>query len=106
MLVFRQGDVLIRQRKAERPESATPIARDGAAVILAYGEVTGHSHQILERDVTFWLPEGLSGVRILDVPTGATVRHDEHDPIELPAGTYDVFIQTEYSPQELRQVLD
>lgn len=106
MLVFRQGDVLIRERIDDMPEAMTEIPRDGGSVILAYGEVTGHSHKIMERDVTFWLPEGSSDVRIIDAPNGATVQHDEHDPIVLPAGRYDVFIQTEYSPQEIRQVVD
>jgi hypothetical protein len=47
---YRQGDVLI-ERIAKMPTSTTPVARDAGRVILAYGEVTGHAHAIVE-DIT------------------------------------------------------
>lgn len=108
MFHARQGDVIIIQRSTDLPPAETmqEVPRDGGRVILAYGEVTGHSHAILEADVTMYLPEGSSNIKLLDAPTGATLYHDEHDPIALPPGKYDVFIQTEYHPTELRRVID
>jgi hypothetical protein len=36
----------------------------------------------------------------------ATVTHEEHRSIALKTGVYRVWIQREYSPQEIRRVLD
>ena len=37
---------------------------------------------------------------------GATLIHQEHGPIRLPAGEYRVWRQREYSPKEIRIVRD
>jgi hypothetical protein len=36
----------------------------------------------------------------------ATIVHEEHGPVTLPRGGYEVRIQREYSPQEIRRVVD
>src|SRR5207244_3151024 len=43
--IYRQGDVLIL-RVETPPATGALIARDTGRVVLAYGEVTGHSHAI------------------------------------------------------------
>lgn len=44
---YRQGDVLL-ERIAALPSGLQLVPRDKGRVILAYGEVTGHAHALLE----------------------------------------------------------
>lgn len=37
---------------------------------------------------------------------GVSIVHEEHGPIELPTGNYEVVRQREYSPEEVRNVFD
>ena len=109
MNLYRQGDVLFRQ--ITRLPKGEAKKRDNATV--AYGEVTGHSHQLAVEDreiaEVLEIGEGLyvhvseAGVRI---EGGATFVHEEHGPITLPPGDYEVVIQREYSPEEIRSVVD
>jgi hypothetical protein len=99
--MYRQGDVLIRP-VAEIPEALRPVPRDKGRVILAYGEVTGHAHVVLG-EVEF-LAQDLDemAARFLRVEAeGATVVHDEHDTITLPAGDYEVVRQREYTSADM-----
>jgi hypothetical protein len=101
MKIYRQGDVLIRRIKAV-PQNTANKRESG---ILAFGEVTGHCHkldsldqaEVLEIGSDLYLRVGDEGVRIV---------HDEHAPISLPSGNYQVTIQKEYSPAEIRSVAD
>lgn len=109
MKLYRQGDVLFKLI-SELPEGGR-TKRQNATV--AYGEVTGHSHALAEEDrecaEVLEIGDGLyvhvsaSGVRI---EGGATFVHEEHGPITLPPGDYEVVIQREYSPESIRNVLD
>jgi hypothetical protein len=99
---FRQGDVLIARVKAI-PKGAKPVKRDRGRVVLAYGEVTGHAHAIVE-------PEALlfddKGDLYLEADGTVTLRHEEHAPITIEPGVYKVTRQREYSPEEIRNVAD
>jgi hypothetical protein len=104
---FRQGDVFFQATEESIPTEAQPVARDAGRVILAYGEVTGHAHAVLDPDVELrsvgdqvdrWLRVGAGG---------ATVRHEEHGAITLAPGTYRVRIQREWTDEdEPRRVVD
>ena len=99
---YRQGDVLIL--KVDRlPEEVTEVPTDRGRNILAYGEVTGHSHALLEKDCS--LVETKNGERYLSVPIEAPLRHEEHTTIVLPAGDYRIIQQKEYQ-REFRTVVD
>jgi hypothetical protein len=98
--IWRHGDVLIGAVD-DVPAGARPLSH----VILARGEVTGHSHRIAERGAA-QLYE-INGVLYLDVVAAlATLIHEEHGPITLPQGRYRVWIQREYAPGEIRRVYD
>lgn len=108
MKYWRQGDVAIIPI-SEFPENLTPVGRDQGRVVLAYGEVTGHAHAIVEADVQLFAPGEASVMaeRYLRVGAGGAVLvHEEHAPIALPPGEYEVRHQREYNPQELQRVLD
>ena len=109
MKLYRQGDVLFKSitRLPEGPRTK----RENAAV--AYGEVTGHSHALAveDREVAEVLEIG-DGLFVhvsengLHIEGGATFVHEEHLPVTLPAGNYEVVIQREYTPEAIRNVID
>ena len=98
--LYRHGDLLVQSADEVPPDS-----RKLNHLVLAEGELTGHSHRIAERDsaALFQAPGGLY-LRV----TGerATLVHQEHGPIELTRGVYRVWRQREYSPREIRVVRD
>lgn len=91
---YRQGDVYLIPVTSKGADLRA-VPRDAGRVILAYGEVTGHAHAILERDAVLWETPG--GSRILAVESEADLVHDEHDTIRLPAGLYEVRRQREWT---------
>lgn len=73
---------------------------------LAEGETTGHYHEAVGAGVALYEPS--AGAMVLDAPSGAEVRHQEHGPIALPPGRYDRTIVLEYDhfAEESRAVVD
>ncbi|MGE3267135.1 MAG: hypothetical protein AB7P40_00195 [Chloroflexota bacterium] len=104
----RQGDVWIeRVDEAELPRNAEIVPADRGRVILAYGEVTGHAHAIAARPGVHLLAVPGQDERFLRIGgDGAELRHEEHATIALPPGLYRTYVQREYSPGEIRRVLD
>lgn len=107
----RQGDVLfipcrrLLSRGLKRRENG----------VVAYGEVTGHAHRLatecMAMSGVFECGNGLV-VRVsehglaLSGDPGATFIHEEHAPVHLLPGDYDVRIQREYDPVAIRKVAD
>lgn len=106
MLMFRQGDVLIEQI-SHVPSGLRPVERDRGRVVLAYGEVTGHAHAIVDPECDLFEHLDLED-RFLNVLAegGVELRHEEHGTIVLPPGQYRVRQQREYSPERIRRVAD
>lgn len=97
--MWRHGDVLIAQT-----ESVPNGARRHPNLILAYGEVTGHSHRVEHPErAELW---EFQGVLYLNVLVATRVIHEEHHPITLEPGTYRVWQQREYTPERIRIVRD
>lgn len=98
MDIYRQGDVLLIRTETVLPD-VIAVPRDHGRLVLAYGEVTGHSHAIVEPDAELLAtPTGDAADRWLRVPTGARLTHEEHATISLPPGTYIVRTQVQYQP--------
>jgi hypothetical protein len=99
--LYRQGDVLIRRIDGLPKQKA--VKRASGSILE--GEATGHVHrletltqaEVLDIENGLYLRVGEEGVRII---------HEEHAPITLPAGDYEVIRQREYSPEEIRNVAD
>src|SRR6185437_9503870 len=108
LLQVAQGDVLITQIKALPDGSFAPIDRDNGRIVLAYGEVTGHSHAILDRDVELLVApqrskeDELLNVRFLRImnASGVDVVHEEHATIHLEPGLYEIRQQREWTDQD------
>jgi len=95
-MVYRHGDVLF-----EKVESLTSDqckgkkTADDIAGVVQRGESTGHAHVI----------EDMTGVELLSsrwrerfvrAKKEFTIKHEEHKPLTLPAGSYRIRIAREY----------
>lgn len=103
--MFRQGDVLLVARRSPLPAGAQIVPRDSGRVVLAYGEVTGHAHALLDLGVELF-EDAASAVRVLRVDALSSLLHEEHATITLAPGLYDVVRQREYTPEAIRNVAD
>lgn len=99
----RQGDVLVRAVESI-PKDTTDIPRENGKIVLAHGEVTGHSHAIASESARFVVNE--QALRFLDLDKRSALRHEEHREIRLPAGQYEVTIQREFDGEYTRNVAD
>ena len=98
--LYRHGDVLVAQVDAIPPDAAPRTH-----LVLAEGEMTGHSHRIAEPGSAELYQVGPTLFLRVKAPA-ATLIHQEHGPITLPQGEYRVWRQREYSPREIRIVSD
>ncbi|MBI3929764.1 MAG: hypothetical protein HY319_29760 [Armatimonadetes bacterium] len=86
--MYRQGDVLIV------PAPKLPLGKPLKTNVLAEGEITGHAHR-LEGDGRLVR----SGEELyLEVRDRSTLTHEEHGPVTLPKGLYQVIQQREFAP--------
>ena len=96
---WRQGDVFIVSIPA-LPQGLKPHRP-----ILAEGEVTGHAHRLQSGTAGQVWTSG--GQLYLEVSADeAVITHDEHHAVNIPRGAYEVRIQREYHPSEIRRVVD
>ncbi len=100
MVLYRHGDLLVQSADAV-PEQSRLLKH----LVLAEGELTGHSHRIAERDAAE-LHQSPQGLFLRVKADCATLVHQEHGPISLSRGVYRVWRQREYSPREIRTVRD
>jgi len=103
----RQGDVFMMS--TEKPVVGDPVPREDGRIVLAHGEVTGHAHAIRSMAASLYaLTGGLANPahRLLRAERQVALRHEEHTEIILPAGSWDVRRQKEYSPAAIRNVAD
>lgn len=105
--LFRQGDVLlIPTTEKAATKQHTEVPRDNGGVVLAYGEVTGHSHQFRDPGVCMLRREGVSDRVVIVSDVEALLVHEEHSTIAVPKGTYLCRTQVEWSEDLVRNVAD
>ena len=113
---YQQGDVVMFKVDDEYFKSNTKSGHDSVVeyhgkqpthAIVAFGEVTGHTHQVnmanMLKEAGVTLHMGYNRKAGTDVPDGFVVQnegviltHEEHDPLELPPGKYIVRIVREF----------
>ncbi len=96
---LRQGDVLLIARS--QPGTATPVmGPDGRplAGLRVPGERTGHAHVLPATVVESPTPAG-GPARLLYLDQLGTMTHEEHAPVEVPAGWWEVRLQRQYTPR-------
>lgn len=76
--------------------------------VLAYGEATGHLHMLFSDGEVDLRECKKTNQKYLRLVEPATLKHQEHNPIQLPPGTYRIGIQKEYDhfDEEIRSVID
>lgn len=97
---MRHGDVLII------PVVSIPAKAQEAAsgkVVLAHGEVTGHAHRIDTGAMLFKFDDK-TYLRV--TKARATLKHEEHKALQIPAGDYEIKIQQDYEPEGWKRVQD
>ena len=98
--IWRQGDVFIIA--APKLPGA---GRSERRPVLAEGEITGHAHKLQDPASGQVFAVG-SNMYLEVLADTATIVHEEHGPVTLPRGGYEIRIQREYSPVEIRRVVD
>ena len=102
---YRQGDVFIIEALGATPTAAHKRAPSpGGRVVLAQGSATGHAHAITSPGAVLMTAPDDDAILMLE--SDATLVHDEHDPIALPAGTFLVRIQRQWDGAISRAVED
>ena len=115
MKKYQQGDVVMFQVDEETYNSNTRnnenkamyIGGTKTKAILAFGEVTGHTHRVnmaeMAKMAGVTLHMGYKGEPGVDVPNGFEVRgeavtlcHEEHNSINIPPGKYVIRIVREF----------
>lgn len=107
--IIRQGDVLLVY--VDSPESAPVQIEAGQRVILAHGEVTGHTHAlVLDAPITKAPSKPVfdaAAERYIQLYTTGKLSHEEHEAAVLKAGKYEIGVQVEAGPDNmLRRVAD
>jgi len=107
MFQARQGDIFFKTVN-KIPSNTKKYNSE----ILAYGEVTGHSHRIISpliSEMDSFVDEN-GDIFVLSLTKEITVGHDEHDCITLPKGEWIcISRQREYDPlvvEKERRVAD
>lgn len=105
---IQQGDVLFFRTTEELPSNLVkvkPIFK--GLTTFAEGETTGHHHSADASGVDL-LEDPKTGQRWASVTKRSTVTHQEHGPITLKPGVYQIGIVVEVDPFEdvIREVRD
>lgn len=118
----RQGDIALLY-DVEPVKGLKLVPREGKRLVLAHGEVTGHTHGIDDKAASLYLDDATTAqpdvmARLLTLgggvmpdaqlraPAGTPVTHDEHGTIPTKGRGHTVRRQIEYSPAALRSVAD
>jgi hypothetical protein len=102
-MLYQQGDVLL-ESIASIPPDARLLPRR-ARIVLAEGETTGHAHAVEHADVELYEYNGRLYCRALE---SFVLVHEEHMPVKLAPGTYEVRRVREFDhfSQQAREVMD
>lgn len=102
---LQQGDVLLTRVQALPAGIANKIQRGKRGLVIAEGEVTGHMHLVEGKDAE--LVE-IGGRMLLKLERAAVIVHEEHKPIRIPPGIWEVGRVQEYDylAQMARPVAD
>lgn len=113
MKYYQQGNVLLK-----KVDSLPKDAINLKTKILQLGEVTGHKHQFgVDDDVHVFVDKAFAGQELSITPdegkfviigSTAYLRHEEHKPIGIEPGIYqiDIVREYDYDKDEIRRVVD
>ena len=98
-MLYQQGDVLLKKVSGIRGKKLDHLT-------LAYGEATGHHHTVTVGDADLYEDNGKLYLHVKS--DECTVTHQEHNPITVPKGDWEIGIVQEYDhfAEEARRVQD
>ena len=101
---LQHGDVLLKGIKS-LPEGCTEKPREGGRLVVMRGEMTGHNHVITGDGAKLM---ELKGELYLEVTVPVVITHEEHKPLNIPTGIYQIGQVQEYDyfAEMARQVRD
>lgn len=102
--IYRQGDVLLC-RIDHLPKAIREVSGSDR-FILAEGEATGHHHSVEAGAGVSLYRRGESRMWLAVEKQTARLEHQEHAPIDIPLGFYEVRRQREFDPKGERRVHD
>lgn len=111
--LLRQGDLLLVP--VPTINERLIVARSSAdRHVLAEGEASGHAHVVsgestvvvAHRKVHHMAPPRVVGYLVVEEGRQAVLEHEEHLPIPIAPGTYEVRRQREYRPARSVRVAD
>ena len=91
-MLFQQGDVLLQKVEIDLSDAKKEPLKNNTWVV-AEGEHTGHAHVIVESEAIVYHK---NGKRYVLTEKGFTITHEEHNPITVQPGVYEVGIVQEY----------
>ena len=117
------------KHRYQKPLVVKDLLDSQGRIVLAYGEATGHHHEVVAGETAREMPvaqffEDPSGRRVLLALAPCVLRHQEHGPIVLEPdrtvqirqgdvfltplgrGAWEVTRQREYTPEAIRNVQD
>jgi hypothetical protein len=109
-MIYRQGDIIFKKISEEEfKERAKKFKKKifKNQFIVARGEATGHAHKLVDFEKIIVLQD-TEGKFYLNLPQNTKLIHEEHLPIELESGYYQVLKEKEYDYflEEIRKILD
>ena len=107
--IIRQGDTI--SVYVENPETAPVVVEPGQSVILMFGEMTGHSHQLISDAPIKHAPTkpvfDATAERYLQLLDTGKLSHEEHTVALFKPGVIELGVQVEAGPDNMiRQVQD
>jgi hypothetical protein len=106
--LYQHGDVLIELIE-KIPENAKKQEKTAMGAVLAEGEATGHFHRTMDAGVDMFESGDQLFMSVDNSEKGSCIiTHDEHNPIEIPNGDYEIRKVREYDHfvEEARAVQD
>ena len=93
MVNLQHGDVLIKGI-GKIPEGVKAVLPENDRWVIAKGEATGHNHTIVadKKAILYELKDEL----YLEVLEPVTIVHEEHKPLPIPEGIYQIGRVQEY----------
>jgi hypothetical protein len=113
--VVRQGDIALVRLPVSPTDKGKEIPREHGAVVLAYGESSGHRHQLAARGCKLFqrgsarmLEISARGGALLEVTSdrGAPITPARHSPVKLAPGSYEAIRQREYHEEDVVNAQD
>jgi len=100
---LRHGDVILIP--ILKGSAKFTLGKKERELVLAYGEVTGHSHKLTKNHGALY---SFDNKVYLDLQNKInTLTHEEHGDIELPCDVdYEIVIQRDYTPKSWEKVRD